>query len=90
MSKNYCRITVKPDAIVVQSPYSDQMVAGLKRIPVKDRSWDEDERAWTIAERHLEDVQELAMNCFENVFLVEGDLTTELHSGRQTRVRRLF
>ncbi len=93
---NSINITWRPDLQVYKVTFEadqsifHQVVRALKSIDFELRSYNADTRAWYIQPSELEKLREIAVRLFENAQLTEGDITTDLHSGRATQQLRLF
>lgn len=91
-----CVVTVHETApyregltIEIDADFSPAFVEGIKRIPWQERGYDETQTRWYAAPRHRDYVLGLA-RAYHRALLIEGDLHTDLHTGRQHRQLSLF
>ena len=93
---NSITITWRPDLQTYKVAFeADQsifhdVVRALKSIDFELRSYNADTRAWYIHPSQLDTLRQIAVRYFDNAQLAEGDITTNLHSGRASQQLRLF
>ncbi len=61
--------------ILLHSPYDEDLVETIKTLPRGDRWWDEERRAWWIADKHEEFATSAAIASFGHVRItgIEGE-----------------
>ena len=67
-----------------------QVVKALKSIDLEHRSYNSVTRLWSIHPSELETLRDIATRLFDDAHLTEGNVTTNLHTGRATRQLTLF
>lgn len=67
-----------------------QVVKALKSIDFEKRSYNSVTRAWYIDPSELDRLREIAVTHFDNAQLTEGNVTTNLRTGRATEQLKLF
>lgn len=83
MNKSYCYLTAdKNSFIIIEASYSGEFIAKLKAlVPSEFRSYDQEDKKWTVHPRFTEKIKELAKAHFDRVWLIEGTIVTDLHTG---------
>ena len=83
MNKSYCYLTVdKGSFTIIESSYCESFIAKLKAlVPHEFRSYDPEDKKWTVHPRFTEKIKELAKAHFDRVWLIEGTIVTNLHTG---------
>ena len=67
-----------------------EVVNALERIDFEHRSYNSATRLWSIAPSEIDTLREIATTHFDDAQLTEGNVTTNLHTGRVTEQLRLF
>jgi len=81
---NYCYLTLRePDSFMfLEFSFNAGFIAKLKRLaPAEFRSYNQEDKRWTIHPRFKDKIKELAKAHFEKVWLIEGAVVTDLHTG---------
>lgn len=82
MPRAYCYITVREKFIEIESTYNKRFVEELKgMVPHTERTYDPETKVWTCDPKYLPNIKDLAKNCFERSYLIEGYITTNLSTG---------
>lgn len=80
-----------PDLRVsVESPYDEVFVEAVKTVPFQARDYEPGKRRWWFTPAWLRSVQAFALAHFDDVFLVEGGVTTNVRTGERTVQESLF
>lgn len=78
----HCYLTVRGDKIIIECSYDARFVEILKAlVPHTARSWDPDQKKWTVRTGYLDQVKDLARERYDRVWLLEGGITTDLKTG---------
>jgi len=88
-------ITVKPTRaqLFIETPFNMRFIEQLKkRIPVKNREWDEAGRIWKVSGIYKNPVIEMVKACYPDIgcYLIEGNITTNLHTGETVHQEAIF
>ena len=67
-----------------------KVVRALKKIALERRSYNSVTRCWSIHPSELDTLRRLAVALFDDAQLVEGNVTTNLHTGRVAEQLTLF
>ena len=67
-----------------------QVVKALKKIDLERRSYNSVTRCWSIHPSELDTLRRIATTFFDDAHLVEGNTTTNLHTGRIAEQLTLF
>ena len=83
MNKSYCCLTAdKNSFIIIEASYNEEFIAKLKAlVPSEFRSYDQKDKKWTVHPRFTEKIKELAKAHFDLVWLIEGTIVADLHTG---------
>jgi len=91
MGQSYAYVTVKDQKCIIESSYSERFVEDLKRlVPSIDRSWDPEQKTWTVNIKHLPTVKSLVNSCYGKAYLIEGAVTTNLKTGEGIEQTAMF
>lgn len=79
-----------PFAYSFRFSFDPIIVELLKRhVPWQERAWDADATCWYTTAAHLDTLRRLALTC-KDATLVEGNRTTDLHTGNTRTQLDLF
>jgi len=85
-----CSIREDGGGLVINTPYSPSFVEQLKaQVPATDRRWDAGNKAWVVAARHGQTVQQIILNCFREQVIVPVIHTAQVRQTRICEVRYL-
>ncbi len=77
-------------SIEIDATYDEDFKDALKSLPFDVRAWDAQAARWRVRAAFLLSVTELAKKYYANARLVEGDVTTDLHTGQKFEQKGLF
>lgn len=88
-------VTVKPNRrqVFVETPFNMRFIDQLKkRIPPKNREWDEEARIWKVSDVYQRQVCEMVKQHYPDTgcYLIEGGITTNLHTGETVHQQAIF
>lgn len=66
------------------------VIKAFKKIDLEHRSYNSATRVWSFTSEALDAIREIAVTCFREAQLVEGNTTLNLHSGRTIEQLTLF
>lgn len=76
--------------LMVVSSYDERFLEGLKRLPGRDRGWEDPPGRWWIAPKHRQTVCALAAKCYPLAYLHEWARVTNLRTGQVMEQLDLF